>query len=341
MSGNIVGAMLASLVKGATLSEAEAEAVFEVIIAGEATPAQMGAILMAMAQRGETALELTGAVRAMRRHSIQIAGATDAIDCCGTGGDGHGTLNISTAVAFIVAARGVTVAKHGNRAASSRSGAADVLGELGIQAATPDEAQRNLILHGLAFLFAPNHHPAMRAVAGLRRELGFRTVFNLAGPLSNPAGARRQLVGVYDQRWLGPVAESLNRLGSTAAWVVHGDDGLDELSIAGPSHVAILADGHIDRRVVTPEDAGLPRWPLSAIHGGEPAANAQALRRLLDGERGAYRDIVLLNAAACLIVAGKVEALPAGVAMAAEAIDTGGAASLLADMTATRRETSP
>jgi anthranilate phosphoribosyltransferase len=328
-------ATLGRLIAGETLSEADAEAAFEAIIAGSATPAQIGAMLMGMAARGETVEELTGAVRAMRRHSIKIAGADNAIDCCGTGGDGVGTLNVSTAVALITAACGVKVAKHGNRAASSKSGAADVLGELGVDStARPDDAQAALDRYGLAFLFAPNHHPAMRAVVGLRRELGFRTVFNLAGPLSNPAGAKRQLVGVYDSRWLEPVAETLRRLGSIAAWVVHGSDGLDELTITGPSHVAILRDGSIARRVVTPEDAGLPRWPLSDILGGEPARNADAMRRLLAGEHGAYRDIVLLNAAACLIVAGKVAALADGAALAATAIDQGRAAALLAAMAA-------
>jgi anthranilate phosphoribosyltransferase len=326
-------AALARLSEGARLTEAEAEAVFELIVAGEATPAQVGAVLMAMAARGETVEELTGAVRTMRRHSVQIDGVDEAIDCCGTGGDGLGTLNISTAVAFVTAACGVKVAKHGNRSASSKSGAADVLGELGLPASSPNEAQNALTRYGLTFLFAPNHHPAMRAVAGLRRELGFRTLFNLAGPLSNPAGARRQLVGVYHERWLEPVAEALRRLASIAAWVVHGDDGLDELTITGPSQVAILADGRVGRRVVTPEDAGLRRWPLSEILGGEPAWNAAALRRLLAGETGAYRDIVLLNAAACLMVAGKVAELRAGAALAAEAIDRGAAAALLADMT--------
>jgi anthranilate phosphoribosyltransferase len=330
--------VLARLAGGSALTEAEAEGVFETIIAGRATAAQIGAVLMGMAARGETVEELTGAVRAMRRHSIPVAGAAEAIDCCGTGGDGLGTLNVSTAVAFVVAACGVKVAKHGNRAASSRSGAADVLGALGIATPTPDAAQAMLTDHGLAFLFAPNHHPAMREVGGLRRELGFRTVFNLAGPLSNPAGARRQLVGVYASRWLEPVAEALARLGSVAAWVVHGSDGLDELTVTGPSDVAILADGRIERRVVTPEDAGLPRWPLSDIRGGEPAENANALRRLLDGEPGAYRDIVLLNAGASLIVAGLAHDLASGATLAAAAIDDRRAARLLARMTAPAAE---
>ncbi len=325
--------VLARLIQGATLTEGEAERVFEAIIAGAATPAQVGAILMALAARGETVEELSGAVRAMRNHSIRISGGIEAIDCCGTGGDGKGTLNISTAVAFVTAACGVRVAKHGNRAASSRSGAADVLGVLEIDnMATPEAAERMLARHGLAFLFAPNHHPAMRAVTGLRRELGFRTLFNLAGPLANPAGTARQLIGVYDPRWLDPVAEALRRLGSEAAWVVHGTDGLDELTITGHSEVAILAHGRIERRTVTPEDAGLPRGSLDAIRGGEPAENAAALRRLLAGEPGAYRDIVLLNAAAALVVAGKADDLRTGATLAAAAIDEGRAAALLARM---------
>jgi anthranilate phosphoribosyltransferase len=315
--------LLARLVSGAALTEDQAEAVFEAIVGGVATPAQIGGILTAMATRGETVAELTAAVRAMRRHAIKIDGPDDAIDCCGTGGDGHGTLNISTAVAFVVAACGVPVAKHGNRAASSRSGAADVLGALGIPLASPETAERMLKKHGLTFMFAPNHHPAMRTVGPIRRELGFRTLFNLAGPLSNPAGIRRQLVGVYEPRWLEPVAEALNRLGSVSAWVVHGSDGLDELTITGPSEVTILRDGKIERRTVVPEDAGLPRATLADIQGGEPADNAAALLRLLDGETGPYRNIVLLNAAAALVVAGKADDLPAGVALGADVLDYG------------------
>jgi anthranilate phosphoribosyltransferase len=321
---------LARLVQGHRLSEGEAEALFESVIAGAATPAQIGAALAAMAQRGETVEELTGAVRVMGRHAVRIAGGEEAIDCCGTGGDGHGTLNISTAVAFVVAACGVRVAKHGNRAASSLSGAADVLTALGLGGGSePREAERILGRHGLAFLFAPSHHPAMRAVGALRRELGFRTLFNLAGPLSNPAGARRQLIGVYDRKWLEPVAEVLRRVGSVSAWVVHGGDGLDELTITGPSEVAILAEGRIARRTVTPEDAGLLRGSLEQIKGGSPAENAAALRRLLNGEAGAYRDIVLLNAAAALIVAGRISDLRAGAALAAAVIDDGRAGAVL------------
>jgi anthranilate phosphoribosyltransferase len=322
--------LLLRLTQGATLTEDDAERLFESIIAGAATQSQIGAALMALAARGETAAELTGAVRVMRRHLIPIAGDPNAIDCCGTGGDGHGTLNISTAVAFIVAACGVPVAKHGNRAASSRSGAADVLGALGIGIGEPRRAERMLRQHGLTFMFAPNHHPAMRAVGGLRQELGFRTLFNLAGPLSNPAGITRQLVGVYHPRWLMPVAEALRRLGSACAWVVHGSDGLDELTITGPSEVVTLADGEIARRTIVPEDAGLPRAALADILGGTPSENAAALTRLLDGETGPYRDIVLLNAAAALIVAGRATDLPAGVALASAAIDDKRARTMLA-----------
>jgi len=322
--------LLSRLAQGAELTEAEAESVFEAIVAGAAFPAQIGAALMALAQRGESAGELTAAVRVMRRHMLPVAGHPEAIDCCGTGGDGHDTLNISTAVAFIVAACGVPVAKHGNRAASSRSGATDVLGALGIGVPSPAEAERMLARHGLTFMFAPNHHPGTKAVGTIRRELGFRTIFNLAGPLANPAGTMKQLVGVYDPRWLEPVAEALHRLGSTSAWVVHGSDGLDELTITGPSEVVIVASGGIARRTVTPEYAGLKRAALSDIQGGDPAYNAAALLRLLDGEAGPYRDIVLLNAAAALVVAGKAPDLKAGAALAAAAIDGGQAGALLA-----------
>jgi anthranilate phosphoribosyltransferase len=326
--------MLARLASGTPLSESEAESVFEAIVAGAATPAQIGAILTAMATRGETVDELTAAVRVMRRHAIAVQAPPDAIDCCGTGGDGRGTLNISTAVAFVVAACGVTVAKHGNRAASSRSGTADVLGALGVEnEATPERAQAMLDRYKLGFLFAPAHHPAMRAVGPIRGELGFRTIFNLAGPLANPANTRRQLVGVYHTSWIEPVAEALRRLGSVSAWVVQGSDGLDELTISGPSEVAIVADGVVERRRIIPEDAGLTRSPLSAIQGADPVFNAAALVRLLEGEIGAYRDIVLLNAAAALIVAGRTRDLASGVTLAAAAIDDGRARALLARMT--------
>jgi anthranilate phosphoribosyltransferase len=333
--------MLARLIKGAALTEAEAESVFESFVAGHSTPSQIGAALMGMAARGETVDELTAAVRVMRRHAVPIGGGADAIDCCGTGGDGHGTLNISTAVAFVVAACGVPVAKHGNRAASSRSGAADVLGALGIPLASPELAEKMLAKHGLTFMFAPNHHPAMKTVAAIRKELGFRTLFNLAGPLSNPAGVVRQLVGVYDARWLIPVAEALRNLGSVSAWVVHGSDGLDELTLTGPTEVAVLAAGKIERWTVTPEDARLKRCTLDDIRGGDAADNAAALNRLLAGERGAYRDIVLMNAAAALIVAGNAPNLKSGVALAAAAIDDGRARTLLGRLATDMAEAAP
>jgi anthranilate phosphoribosyltransferase len=333
--------MLARLIKGAALTEAEAESVFESFVNGHSTPSQIGAALMGMAARGETVDELTAAVRVMRRHALPIAGGADAIDCCGTGGDGHGTLNISTAVAFVVAACGVPVAKHGNRAASSRSGAADVLGALGIPLASPELAEQMLKKHGLTFMFAPNHHPAMKTVAAIRKELGFRTLFNLAGPLSNPAGVVRQLVGVYDTRWLIPVAEALRNLGSVSAWVVHGSDGLDELTITGPTEVAVLAGGKIERWTITPEDARLKRCTLDDLRGGDAADNAAALNRLLAGETGAYRNIVLMNAAAALIVAGKAPNLKSGVALAGAAIDDGRARNLLAALAIDMAEAAP
>jgi len=311
---------------------AESEALFGRMLDGEMHDDEITAVLLALSDRRETAEDIAGAVLAMRARMIPVVAPEGAIDVCGTGGDGQHSLNVSTAVAIVVAACGVPVAKHGNRAASSRSGAADVLGALGIGVASPTLAEQMLQRHGLTFMFAPNHHPGTKAVGTIRRELGFRTLFNLAGPLSNPAGTTRQLVGVYDPRWLGPVAEALRRLGSVAAWVVHGSDGLDELTITGPSEIAILADGAIEYRTVTPEDAGLPRASLDDIKGGDPAENAAALLRLLDGETGAYRNVVLLNAAAALIVAGKAQNLPAGVQLAAAAIDSGKARELLASL---------
>jgi anthranilate phosphoribosyltransferase len=333
--------VLARLVKGASLTETEAESVFESFVVGHGTPGQIGAVLMGLAARGETVAELTAAVRVMRRHAVPIAGGADAVDCCGTGGDGHGTLNISTAVAFVVAACGVPVAKHGNRAASSRSGAADVLGALGIPLASPELAERMLKTHGLTFMFAPNHHPAMKAVGAVRKELGIRTLFNLAGPLSNPAGVIRQLVGVYDVRWLIPVAEALRNLGSVSAWVVNGSDGLDELTITGPTEVAVLSHGVISRRTIVPEDAGLARATLEDIRGGDADENAVALNQLLAGKTGPYRDIVLLNAAATLIVAGKAQDLRSGVAIAAGAIDDGRARTLLGRLAVDMADTAP
>ena len=328
---------LARLAAGETLSEAEAEAAFDIIMAGEATPAQIGALLMAMRVRGETVAELTGAVRAMRARMAAIVAPADAIDVCGTGGDNAGTLNVSTAVTFVVAACGVPVAKHGNRALSSRTGGADVLAALGVEVEVPlDRLASVLEAAGCAFLFAPRHHPSMRHAAGPRVELGTRTIFNLLGPLANPARVRRQLTGVFAADWARPMAETLGRLGSEAAWLVHGD-GLDELSLSGVNHVAALEGGVVREFTVTGAEAGLPAWPRAAIGGGEAAENAAALRALLDGAPGAYRDTVLFNAAAALRLAGRAGDLRAGVAAAAAAIDSGAALGVLERLAAASR----
>jgi anthranilate phosphoribosyltransferase len=327
---------LARLAAGATLSEAEAEAAFETIMAGEATPAQIGGLLMAMRVRGETAAELTGAVRAMRARMSAIEAPEGAVDVCGTGGDNAGTLNVSTAVALVLAGCGVPVAKHGNVALSSRTGGADVLAALDVDVNVPlDRLAAILRAAGCAFLFAPRHHPSVRHAAGPRAELGTRTLFNLLGPLANPARVRRQLIGVFDPAWAGPMAETLGRLGAERVWVVHGQ-GLDELTVAGENHVAAVEDGTVRAFTLVPEDAGLSRAPISAITGGDAAFNAARLRALLEGARGPYRDTVALNAAAALIVAGRARGLREGVALAEHALASGAA---LAALERLRRET--
>ncbi|MDR3505242.1 MAG: anthranilate phosphoribosyltransferase [Acidocella sp.] len=321
--------VLARLGKGETLSLAEAEAAFGIIMDGQATPAQIGGLLMAMRARGETVAELTGAVTAMRARMTRIEAPADAIDVCGTGGDGAASLNISTAVTFVLAGCGVTVAKHGNKALSSRSGAADALVALGVNIEAPIERLSAILREvGCVFLFAPRHHPALRHAAPVRVELGTRTLFNLTGPLANPAGVKRQLVGVYDPAWALPVAETLRDLGSDSAWVVHGG-GLDELILSAENHVVSLRHGEIREFTVTAADAGLAPVPLEALKGGDAAENAAALRAVLHGARNGYRDTILFNAAAALIVAEHVETLPEGVARAAAAIDTGAAADVL------------
>jgi len=328
--------VLAVLAQGHTLSEAAAEEAFGTIMQGEATPAQIAGMLMAMRVRGETVAELTGAVRAMRARMVTVAAPEDAIDVCGTGGDGAGTLNISTAVTFVLAGCGVPVAKHGNRALSSRTGGADVLTALGVNVDVPLERLPAILeAANCAFLFAPRHHAALRHAAGPRVELGTRTIFNLLGPLANPAGVRRQLTGVFDADWAWPIAEALARLGTVSAWVVHGQ-GLDELTLAGENHVVVLRDGSVSARVVAPEDAGLGRVPITAIQGGDSAVNAAALLALLQGTDGPYRGTVLLNAAAALIVAGRADDLRDGVSRAAAALDSGAA---LAALDVLRRET--
>lgn len=328
MSTNLK-ATLARLAAGETLSADQAEAAFDIIMSGEATPAQIGALLMAMRLRGETVREITGAVRAMRARMMAVLIPDGAIDVCGTGGDGAGTLNISSAVTFVVAACGVKVAKHGNRALSSRTGGADVLTALGVNLDTPLATLPAILSEaGCVFLFAPRHHPSMRHAAGPRVELGTRTIFNLLGPLSNPARVRRQLTGVFSPDWARPMAETLAALGHEAAWIVHGM-GLDELTVAGENHVTTLHKRAIRDFVITPEDAGLSRSPIDAIRGGDAAFNAAALRSVLQGAPGAYRDTVLLNAAAALIVAGQTDSLRQGVDLAQRAIASGAALAAL------------
>jgi anthranilate phosphoribosyltransferase len=306
------------------LSRAQAEAAFEALFDGAATPAQMGGLLMAMRARGESVAEYAAAAKVMRDKCVKVAAPAGAMDIVGTGGDGMGTLNISTAAAFVVAGAGVPVAKHGNRNLSSKSGAADALSELGVNVMVgPEVVEQGLREAGIGFMMAPMHHPAMKHVMPVRQELGSKTIFNILGPLTNPAGVTRQLTGAFAIDLIFPMAETLQELGSEAAWLVHGDDGTDEISIAGATQVAELKDGRIKGREVHPEDAGLPVHPFRDILGGTPAENAAALKALLDGETGAYRDA--LNAAAALVVAGRVAELRDGVEIAAESIDAGAA----------------
>jgi len=317
--------LLARLADGATLTEADAGEFFAACLRGEPTPAQVAAAVTAMRLRGETVGEITACARAMRAAAVKLEHPYEVIDVCGTGGDGAHTLNISTAVALVAAGGGLKVAKHGNRAISSGSGSSEVLAELGVNIAASAEQQRHALDEaGICFLFAPAHHGAMRHVLPIRQELGFRTVFNLLGPLSNPAGAQRQVLGVFDTRWVEPLARVLGALGTARAWVVHGE-GLDEITTTGTTEIAELRDGQIRLFRVTPEAVGLPRARPQDLRGGDPAANAKALRALLGGETGPYRDIVLLNAAAAFLVAEKAETLREGVDLAADALDSGAA----------------
>ena len=328
MSGTLKP-VLARLAAGGHLTSGESEAAFSIIMQGAATPAQIASLLTALRLRGETCAELTGAVRAMRACMTTIDAPQGAIDVCGTGGDGAHTLNISTATAFVVAACGVPVAKHGNRAMSSRAGGADVLAALGVALdRTPEEQAHQLRTEKLAFLFAPNYHPALRHAASARAELGFRTIFNLLGPLSNPARVTRQLTGVYSPEWLVPMAETLGVLGTERAWLVHGQ-GLDELTLGGETQVAEWHRGVLRRFTIAPEQAGLPRAPVSTLLGGDARTNAAALRALLEGHKSAYRDTVLLNAAAALIVADQADSLADGARHAAAALDSGAALNVL------------
>jgi anthranilate phosphoribosyltransferase len=327
---NRLKALLAKLADGATLSADESEAVFSVLMSGDATPAQIGALLMALRVRGETVDEITGAVRAMRAKALHVQAPEGAIDIVGTGGDGAGTFNISTGAALVVAACGVPVAKHGNRALSSKCGAADVLAALGVNLEA-DLALVERAMHdaGIGFLLAPRHHAAMHHVAGPRVELGLRTIFNLLGPLANPANVTRQFTGAFARDWIEPMARVLRNLGSERAWVVHGSDGLDELTTTGPSYVAELDDGVVRTFEVLPSDVDLPLARPEDLKGGDARTNAAAMRAMLGGERGPFRDAVVYNAAAALLVAGRVASLREAAERATEAIDAGRAEATL------------
>ncbi|TMK01725.1 MAG: anthranilate phosphoribosyltransferase [Alphaproteobacteria bacterium] len=322
--------LIAKAATGATLSREEAARGFDTMMSGEATPSQMGALLMALRVRGETVDEITGAVTAMREKMLRVAAPPDAIDVVGTGGDASGSFNISTCAALIVAGAGVAVAKHGNRALSSRSGAADVLAALGVNIElTPQGVTRCIKEAGIGFMFAPAHHPAMKNVGPTRVELGTRTIFNLLGPLSNPAGVKRQMVGVFSRQWIEPLALVLKNLGSESVWVVHGSDGLDEITTAGPTYVAALENGAVRTFEITPEELGLKRVKPEALRGGSAKENAQALLQVLKGKSGAFHDISILNAAAALMVAARAKDLKGALALAQASIDSGEAANRL------------
>ncbi|PIE11123.1 MAG: anthranilate phosphoribosyltransferase [Rhodobacterales bacterium] len=309
------------------LSRSEAETAFGILFEGEATPSQIGGLLMALRTRGETVDEYAAAAAVMRSRCKAVNAPKGAMDIVGTGGDGKGTLNISTATAFVVAGAGVTVAKHGNRNLSSKSGAADALGALGVNVMVgPESVEKALKTCGIAFMMAPMHHPAVAHVMPTRQELGTRTIFNILGPLTNPAGVKRQLTGAFSRDLIRPMAETLGQLGSEHAWLVHGSDGTDELTITGVSWVASLEeDGSIREAELHPEDFGLPEHPFEDILGGTPEENGVAFAALLNGQPSAYRDTVLLNASAALVVAGKASDLKDGVARARESIDSGAA----------------
>ncbi|MBK8458380.1 MAG: anthranilate phosphoribosyltransferase [Phyllobacteriaceae bacterium] len=320
---------IAKIAGRSDLSIDEARAAFDIIMSGQATPSQIGGFLMGLRLKGETVEEITGAVATMRAKMLTVDAPADAIDIVGTGGDASGSYNVSTCAAFVAAGAGVPVAKHGNRALSSRAGAADTLGALGVKIdLAPDQIARCIREAGLGFMFAPAHHAAMRHVGPTRVELGTRTIFNLLGPLSNPAGVKKALIGVFSPDWVEPLAHVLNALGMEAAWVVHGD-GLDEMTTAGETKVATLTGGAVRKFSLAPEELGLQRVHRDQLKGGDAEHNAAALRLVLDGEMGAYRDIVLLNAGAALAMAGKAGDIKAGMALAAQSIDSGAAKAAL------------
>jgi anthranilate phosphoribosyltransferase len=317
-------ALIGKVAQGAELSREEATDAFDIMMSGEATPSQMGALLMGLRIRGETVEEITGAVTTMRAKMTRVTAPPDAIDVVGTGGDASGSYNISTCAAFIVAGAGVPVAKHGNRALSSRSGAADVLSALGVRIdLTPDAIAHCIADAGIGFMFAPAHHPAMKHVGPTRVELGTRTIFNLLGPLSNPAGVKRQMVGVFSRQWVEPLANVLKNLGCERAFVVHGSDGLDEITTSGPTSVASLENGTIKTFEISPEQVGLAKTKPEELRGGDAEANAAALIAVLKGSKGPFRDVAIFNAAAALIVAGRAKDWNDGVALAAKSVDSG------------------
>jgi anthranilate phosphoribosyltransferase len=320
---NDLKSLIGHVATGATLSRDQAMAAFDCMMSGEATPSQMGGLLMALRLRGETVDEITGAVAAMRAKMLRVKAPAEAVDIVGTGGDASGSYNISSCSAFVVAGAGIPVAKHGNRALSSRSGAADVLAALGIKVElTPEAISRCIAEAGLGFMFAPAHHPAMKHVGPTRVELGTRTIFNLLGPLSNPAGVNRQMVGVFSRQWVEPLAHVLKNLGSKHVIIVHGSDGLDEITVCGPTTVAELKDGNVRAFEISPEQFGIERAAAGALKGADAEANAKALRNVLLGERGPYRDVVLLNAAATLLVADRARDWKEGLDLARTSIDS-------------------
>ncbi len=317
-------ALIGKVATGAALGRDEAAGAFEQMMAGEATPSQMGALLMALRVRGETVDEITGAVTAMRAKMVRVQAPPDAIDVVGTGGDASGSFNISTCAALIVAGAGVPVAKHGNRALSSKSGAADVLAALGVNIdLNPEQIGHCIREAGIGFMFAPAHHPATKNVGPTRAELGTRTIFNLLGPLSNPAGVKRQMVGVFSKQWTEPLAHVLKNLGAESVWVVHGSDGLDEVTTSGPTSVTALENGVIRNFEIAPEQVGLRKVKPEELRGGDAATNARAVQEVLEGKQTAFRDVALLNAAAALVVSGKAKDLQGGFKLAAHSVDSG------------------
>jgi anthranilate phosphoribosyltransferase len=319
-------ALIGKVATGAALSREESSSAFDRMMSGEATPSQMGALLMGLRVRGETVDEITGAVSAMRAKMLRVKAPDNAMDVVGTGGDASGSYNISTCAAFIVAGAGIPVAKHGNRALSSKSGAADVLASLGVKIdLTPEQVGRCINEVGIGFMFAPAHHPAMKNVGPTRVEMGTRTIFNLLGPLSNPAGVKRQLVGVFSRQWIEPLAQVLNNLGSDSVWVVHGADGLDEITTSGPTYVAALENGKIRTFEIRPEDIGLQTVKTETLRGADAEANAAALKSVLENLASPYRDVASMNAAAALVVAKAAKDLKEGFALARKSLESGAA----------------